>query len=580
MEIGERIAKFWRWSVRGQDMDRQPSGRATRLRLTIARYWKRPDGTLLRLLLAGLFVYAIVHSAQQAREAVLGVRCVDATTGKPVPVRVRLENSHGVRPHVKGALTVSDSAILIPKQALAVMWGRSDMAEGYALQPDGSFYTDGGFDVTLEPGTYSLTLSKGNEYLAQTHTITLKPGQRVAQKYVLKRWINMPAQGWFSSDDHVHLRRSPRDDANILRWMQAEDVHVGNLLQMGDFWTTTFSQYAFGGKGRYQEGEYVLSSGQEEPRTPEIGHTIGLGAEEFVRFQRDYYSYGRAFDRIHQLGGVTGFAHQGISFHGYRGMVLNVLRQKVDFLELVQFCVPEGPLAVQHYYPFLDLGFKLTALAGSDFPWCGHGPTFGFAEQCAQIGNARFYAYVGGKFSFEKWLDALKNGHTFATTGPVVLLHVDGHMPGDTIDVKHGSRLRITAEAFGEREQTPLSTLEIVAHGKVLRQATGDKASKLRIELELPVERGTWIAARCKAGKGQVAHTTPVYVTVDGGGFYNPDTAPQYIAESGKFLDDLEKELAHPGNGLDDQAYRYKNQLEEQIGDARSILRRLSTTLK
>ena len=76
------------------------------------------------------------------------------------------------------------------------------------------------------------------------------------------------------------------------------------------------SQYAFGEPGRYQEDGRVLSSGQEEPRTPEIGHTISLGAREFVRMAREYYSFDRLFDRVHELGGVTGFAHQGISFHG------------------------------------------------------------------------------------------------------------------------------------------------------------------------------------------------------------------------------------------------------------------------
>jgi len=37
---------------------------------------------------------------------------------------------------------------------------------------------------------------------------------------------------------------------------------------------------------------------------------------------RDYYSFDRIFDRVHELGGVTGFAHQGISFHGYRGYIV------------------------------------------------------------------------------------------------------------------------------------------------------------------------------------------------------------------------------------------------------------------
>ena len=39
----------------------------------------------------------------------------------------------------------------------------------------------------------------------------------------------MPARGWYSSDDHIHLRRSPRDNPSILRWVAAEDIHVANL---------------------------------------------------------------------------------------------------------------------------------------------------------------------------------------------------------------------------------------------------------------------------------------------------------------------------------------------------------------
>ena len=187
------------------------------------------------------------------------------------------------------------------------------------------------------------------------------------REYKMRRWTDMPARGWYSADDHIHLRRSPADDHAIAQWIAAEDIHVGNLLRMGDFWTTYFAQYAFGERGRYQEAERLLSPGQEEPRTPEIGHTISLGASDFVRNQQDYYSFDKLFDRVRELGGVTGFAHQAMSFHGYRGMALNTLRGKTDFLELAQFCEPEGPIAVQHYYEFLDMGIKLTALAGSRF---------------------------------------------------------------------------------------------------------------------------------------------------------------------------------------------------------------------
>jgi hypothetical protein len=45
----------------------------------------------------------------------------------------------------------------------------------------------------------------------------------------------------------------------------------------------------------------VLLSGQEDPRTSQLGHTISFGADQFVRFATDYYSSDRVFDRIHNL---------------------------------------------------------------------------------------------------------------------------------------------------------------------------------------------------------------------------------------------------------------------------------------
>jgi hypothetical protein len=532
---------------------------------------------MVRLVLAGLFAGALVKFAQVSREATLAVRIVDASTGQPTPVRVRLQNEKGERPKVRGAVAVSESAIPIPRQAIAVMFGTNDRAEGYAIQPDGSFYVDGEFDVRLPPGTYTVAISKGFEYLRETQAIELKPGSSVKREYRMRRWMDMPARGWYSADDHIHLRRSPADNHAIAQWIAAEDVHVGNLLRMGDFWTTYFEQYAFGERGRYAEAGRLLSPGQEEPRTPEIGHTISLGASDFVRMQPDYYSFDKLFDRVHALGGVTGFAHQAMSFYGYRGMALNTIRGKTDFLELAQFCVPEGPLAVQHYYEFLDMGFKLTALAGSDFPWCGLGPEYGFSEpRFAQIGNARFYAYAGGALTFERYMGALQAGHTFVTTGPMLFLTVNGKMPGDALDVTAGSKLRISAEAYGNSGQTPLRSVEIVGHGKALARSEGKDAAHLTVDLELPVDHGIWIAAKCGAGQGQVAHTTPVYVTVNGGGFDNPETMRRNLETAEGYLKEVEQELANPGKNLDRQAVRHRAQLERQIGEARTQLKRMA----
>jgi hypothetical protein len=237
-------------------------------------------------------------------------------------------------------------------------------------------------------------------------------------------------------------------------------------------------------------------------------------------------------------------------------MTLNVLRGRTDFLELVQFCVPEGPLAVEHYYRFLDMGYKLTALAGSDFPWCG--------TETARIGNARFYVYTGGALTFESYMAGLKAGHTFATTGPMLFLTVNGKLPGDTLDVTPGTKLHVVAEAVGE-----VAEVTLVAHGKVLAKAQGK-----RVETDVTASHGMWIAARADGGRLQAAHTTPVYVTVNHDSFRNAETLARNKQISEEYLKEIEAELERPGNGLDAQAERHRTQLQRQIDETRAVLRK------
>jgi hypothetical protein len=552
--------------------------------------WKRdrlPSLNLSRLaLLRGsfllLFLLAFVHSQTARRNAVVSVRIEDADSGDLTPVRVRLTDHVGnpVSPPEE-ALAVPGSVVGIPEEALAVMFGRNDRAEGFARLPDGSFYVEGRFTLQLQPGRYELAVSKGYEYRQLRLPFELEAGQELEQTLTVRRWINMPDRGWYSADDHIHLRRSPRENPLILRWLAAEDIHIGNLLQMGDFWTTYFNQYGWGKQGRYREGDRILTSGQEDPRTPEIGHTISLGASDFVRVP-EYYRYDKVFDRVHELGGISGYAHQGMSFHGYRGMTLDVPQQKIDFLELLQFCVEGGPLHLDHYYHFLDLGFRLTATAGSDFPWCGRGPAFGLEQGCSQIGDARFYTYLGDGLTFEKWLDSVRNGHTFVSSGPILDLRVNQALPGTTLELEAGATLRITAEAFGEREQIPLENLEIVSHGKVLKSvsaANGEERERLSIQLEFPVRQGIWLAARCKAGTAQFAHTTPVYVTVDGKGFYNPETAPDYLRQSLSYLREIERSTEVTGAQPNHQIGRHRDTLRDRIAEVRSTLQTLQEQL-
>lgn len=500
----------------------------------------------------------------------LSVTIQDAETGNQTPVRIKLTDWQGRHTD-------------LPDDAIAVMYGRDDISEGYGFQPDSAFYADGTFSLDLQPDVYDLTITKGNEYLAQNHSLDLTAGS-LDTTIVMERWINMPERGWYSSDDHIHMRRSPRENPLLLRWIAAEDIHVGHLLQMGDYHAMYYAQYAFGEEGLYHEHEgelhshNILSSGQEDPRTHEIGHTISLFADSLVRKTSQYYYYDRVADKIHQLNGLFGYAHQGVTFHGYRGMTLDVFDDKVDFMEILQTCIDGGPLETEHYYNFLNLGFPITATAGSDFPWCGYSryeDEESSREWDAQIGNVRFYTYTGDDYSFENWKSGVRKGRTFVSNGPILDLKINDQLPGSVIDLREGDEIEISVTAYGHEEQVPLELLQLIGHSNILDSISSGKSSgdkeELTLQKTINVQKGIWIAARVKAGPLQYAHTTPIYIRVNGGGFHdeerlqeNLDKAESYLDKLSEVLNDQDKTVAS------NEAWRYKDVLFERINETRN----------
>jgi hypothetical protein len=97
--------------------------------------------------------------------------------------------------------------------------------------------------------------------------------------------------GWWSGDDHVHTRIVSDDDARqVMAWVRAEDVHLANIVKMGDIYRTYFEQRGFGPSNRVIEGEHVLAPGQECPRThDQIGQALAMNITAMVRDPERYF---------------------------------------------------------------------------------------------------------------------------------------------------------------------------------------------------------------------------------------------------------------------------------------------------
>lgn len=392
----------------------------------------------------------------------------------------------------------------------------------------------GPFDMTLAPGVWQIGVRRGVEHEAIFEDVTIQSGESTVKTLRPRRWVNMPRRGWWSGDDHVHTRILSDDDArNVMAWVKAEDVHLANIVKMGDIYRTYFEQRGFGPAHRVVDGSHVLVPGQECPRThDQIGHTLAMNITAMVRDPERYYLYDTVFDAVHAQGGLTGYAHVNSGmFHVHRDMSLNVPRAKVDFVEILQF----NNLGTDLYYEFLNLGCKLTASAGSDVPWGG------------TIGEVRAYAFLGDEpFNADNWFTAFGRGRTFTTSGPMLEFRVDEALPGDELTVKPDQRLRVRARAWGDPKRMAPMKLEIVRLGEVIRAAESAAGESPEASLDFTVEAGDgfWIAARARAGDGTSAHTTPVYVKRNGLRFWKYEGLEELLAQRERSLRQIEELIA------------------------------------
>jgi hypothetical protein len=496
-------------------------------------------------LLAG---WAVYYSFAQSGAGTLRVEIVDKT-GQAVPAMVCItslsDNTWRTPPDGQAATTFST----VPDFHNLLSWKPGDigpvrrmmMYDGLTAYPfwsePAAYFVSRPFSIHLPSGKWRLAAYKGLEFLPAYQEFEIATSQSLERKIQLARWVDMPGKGWYSGDPHVHYERTkPEHDELLLTWSQAEDVHLTNILSYGDFQNTYMPQRAYGNQSHFQKGDYMLVSGNEDPREniAEQGHVLTLNITAPVRNTRTYHLYDTAFDGVHAQGGLAGYAHVAWASSFYRlknpdsyptwDPTINAIKGKADFFEILQF----RQLGLDDFYDFLNLGVKIAATAGSDVPWG------------ATIGEVRTYAYTGQNFSANAWFAALKRGHTFVTNGPMLTLSVNHAIPGDELLIRRHGKLRILAEAWAPETIGAPKTLELIADGRVIAtaHARGPKDGKLGLPFDVGAAGNSmWIAARVTAFNGAVAHTSPVYVMVDGAGFADQTQLPELVAKRLKILD-------------------------------------------
>ena len=420
----------------------------------------------------------------------LHVRVVDAALGEEVPARLELRDAQGKDWVAEDAIPLRFECLLQPLPDWAA--ARVSISRELANPHTGTtqFYADGSARIALPAGRYRLRAFRGIEYAVAEQSVEIAGGEERTVRVELRRWIDLPAEGWWSADDHLHItRRSAEDDRRIAAWMRAEDLHVANLLQMGtvdQFGVTP--QHDFGAAGEYRLGDTLLLAGQEHPRTHFLGHTITLGADAAIDLRDTYIAYDAFWRVAAREHGLPGYAHFGMG-PARDGLALDAPRGLVFFLEVLQFELPY----YETWYDLLNLGLRLTPTAGTDFP-CG--PAWSIP------GRERFYTRLEAAPTRESWREAVRVGHTFVTNGPLVELRIGAAQVGDEIVLDAPAPLEITGTVRFDPSRDDVKRVELLRNGEptpapVERAGPGE----LRVRVEYDVAESAWFALRVSGDK-------------------------------------------------------------------------------
>ena len=503
----------------------------------------------------------------------LGVRIVN-DAGAPVPAMVRLTakksrrlwepaGAADLRPMMND---VTSLPIYGPGRGY-MMWVPEPWRGHYWVMP-------GPFEMALPAGEWEIHVWRVLENIPVKLDVTVKPGEWARHEISSKRWTDMGAKGWFSGDDHVHARVMSGEDADkLMAWTRAADLAVCNVLEMGDELRTWYAQRGFGPDYRVQQGNHWIVPGQDDPRGV-LGHAIGLNLTARVRDLDRYLDQRWVAEEIHRQGGLYGHTHVGAkAVFVEREMALYTPFDLVDFNSVMQ-----AALNTELMYHYLNLGYKMTASAGTDTPYGG------------TVGSVRVYAFTGtsGVFNPDAWFQAVKKGHTFVTTGPMIEFSVGEAIPGDELEIRDDKPLNVRIAASGLVGKSAPKFVRLIRFGKVLKEVAGTGKGSLELECEVPPGDGGWLAAHVIGEDGSEALTTPVYLRRQGFRTWDVEQVPQLLEAQEAVLRDIENMVADSKRLLSTRPMDYTlgsvatgaDTLLEQVAQARNHYRELSTILE
>ena len=336
------------------------------------------------------------------------------------------------------------------------------------LAPDFFFhsqvYRHDGESIDLPPGHFSITATRGPEYLVYKTEVDVTSDAAPSSIAIkLQRWIDPTQRRWISGDHHVHAAgcahyEQPTEGvkpSDMMRHILGEDLKVGCVLSWGPCWYYQ-KQFFEGRTSDLSKRDYLMRYDVEVSGFPSshAGHLC------LLRLSEDDYP---GTERIEQWpswtlpvlkwgqeqGGVVGYSHSGWGLalpdylpNGQRAptpggkneygprsggraadklpdyampafdgiganeFIVTVAHDACDFISAV-----DTPVIweLNIWYHTLNSGFRSRISGETDFP-CIYGERVGLGRIYVQLDE-------GQELTYENWVKGLKNGRSYCGDG-------------------------------------------------------------------------------------------------------------------------------------------------------------------
>jgi hypothetical protein len=462
------------------------------------------------------------------------------------PVKLRVRDEQG-RPATASFLVRDDRNRVYPNRLKR-------------LAPDLPFqdqvYRSDGDTIDLPDGRFTVTVSRGPEYISETRAFTVEGPTEIG--FDLRRWIDPATRGWYSGDHHVHAAGCSHYDnptegvepRHMWPQVSGEALNIASVLTWGPCY---YSQKRFfsGHDDPLSTPKQLLHYDLEISGFPSshAGHLVLLGLTE-----QDY----PGATRIEQWPtwtlpilrwasaqkAVTGFAHSGWGLEvssrelpnyempafdgiGANEFIVDVTRPgAVDFISAGD-TPPVWELNI--WYHVLNAGFRTRISGETDFPCITD----------ERVGQGRSYVKIDGPLSYRGWVDAIREGRTYVSDGRSHLMdfRVSTAASGGEVRLAQPGTVRATLVVaanlpavpdeqvrsrpptdkpywhlerarIGSTREVPL---EIVVNGVAVAKRTVIADSMPHeVSIDVPIEKSSWVAARILPS----SHTNPVFVIV------------------------------------------------------------------